>query len=296
MDLPRQLGPYRLVRRLGAGGMAEVFLAYAFGASGFEKPVAIKTLLPTFRGDGTFERILIEEARIGARLVHGNLVQVHDLGVSNGEYFVRMDYIDGADLAALLDDHPKVEPAIALYIVEAIATALDYLHNATDDAGRPLGLVHRDVSPSNVLLSRAGEVKLGDFGVAKATLLADITQSGARKGKYAYMSPEQIAGDAITAASDQFGLGVVLYEMLTGARPFDGASPLETMERIRAAQPPDVRVLDADVAALVSRLLARDPRSRFANADAVATAAMEARTARRAVRSRDVAAWVARHA
>lgn len=292
MDLPRQLGPYRLLRRLGHGGMAEVFLAVAHGASGFEKRVALKTLLPELQGDGEYERTLIEEARRAAGFSHRNLVAVHDLGVAAGTYFVRMDWVDGADLATLLARARPPAP-LALLVAEELAHALAYLHGLADEAGRPLGLVHRDVSPANVLLSRAGDVKLGDFGIAKATRLADATQGGARKGKYAYMSPEQVTGAALTAASDQFALGITLYEMLTGARPYDGDGPLETMERIRAAAPPAVASLDVDLAAVVTRCLARSPRDRFPDAAALARALATARRTRAPAGPEELARWVA---
>jgi serine/threonine protein kinase len=294
MDLPRQLGPYRVLRRLGRGGMAEVFLAMAYGASGFEKPVALKTLLPELAGLGEFERILIEEARIGARLSHRNLVGVHDLGTDDGAYYVRMDYVDGADLGSLTRDGTRPPAPIALLVAEEVALALDYVHRAADDAGRPLGLVHRDVSPSNVLLSRAGEVKLADFGIAKATMLADVTRGGVRKGKYAYMSPEQVAGpaSALTAASDQFGLGVTLYELLTGARPYDADSPLETMDRIRDARPPDVTALEPASAAIVLRCLRRDPADRFPDAEALRAAIAEARRVHAPAATPDLGCWV----
>jgi serine/threonine protein kinase len=289
-SLPRSLGPYRLLRRIGAGGMAEVHLAAAYGASGFERRVAIKTLLPQLRNNAKLQRLLIEEARLGGRLQHRNLVQVHDLGVADGIYFVRMDYIDGADLASLMR-RGLPTAGIALLVAEEIVLALAYLHAATDEAGRPLGLVHRDVSPSNVLLSRAGEVKLGDLGVAKATLLADVTQVNEVKGKYAYLSPEQVAGEPLGARSDQFGLGVTLMEMLCGRRPYDGDTPLATMDLIRAAVPPDLADLDADLAALVQRCLERDPADRFPDDETLRQAIADARRSRPAAPA-DLARWV----
>jgi serine/threonine-protein kinase len=262
------IGPYRLLTRLGAGGMAEVFLAVAYGASGFEKRVAIKTLLPELRGNARLQRLLIEEARLGARLHHRNLVQVHDLGVVDGVYFVRMDYVDGRDLGALVQ-RGRPLPGLALLIAEEVALALRHVHRAVDDEGRPLGLVHRDISPANILLSREGEVKLADFGVAKATMLADVTQANVRKGKYAYMSPEQVRGDPLTARSDQFSLGVTLVELLTGARPYDGETPLQTMDLIRAAEPPALTGVDEPLRALVLRCLAADPSARFDDDEAL---------------------------
>jgi serine/threonine protein kinase len=290
-ELPERIGPYRVVSRLGAGGMAEVFLALAFGASGFEKRIAIKRLLPELRAEPDLERLLIEEARLGAQLQHECLIGIHELGVDRGIYFVRMDYVDGADLAALAS-HVPIDPALALLIVERVTLALAYVHASADGRGVPLGLVHRDVSPQNVLCSRSGEVRLGDFGIAKATQRADTTQANFRRGKYAYMSPEQVAKLPLAASSDQFGLGVMLYEMLTGARPYDGDSPLLTLDRIREAAPPDVRALAPDVAAIVLRCLRRDPGTRFESTEAALLAISEARRARPAVTALDLARWV----
>lgn len=287
MDLPRQLGPYRLIRRLGHGGMAEVFLATAFGASGFEKRVAVKTLLPELSGEAEVERLLIEEARLGARLSHRNLVGVHDLGVDGGVYYVCMDHVDGPDLATLIAAEP-LPVSLALLVAEEVAHALAYVHEVTDEAGRPLGLVHRDVSPGNVLLSRNGEVKLADLGIAKATFLAETTRAGIRRGKHGYMSPEQVAGEPLTAHSDQFALGVTLMELLTGRRPFDGASPAETVDLIREAAPPDVSGLDPDLAAVVTRCLARRPAERFDDAELLQELGA-ARRARSAVGPGDLA-------
>lgn len=267
-SLPRLLGPYRLIRRIGYGGMCEVFLGEVFGASGFAKRVAIKSLLPELRGRGDLERLLIQEACLGAHLQHRNLVQIHDFGVDEGVYYVRMDHIDGADLHSL-NRVERVKPSLALLIAEEIALALDYVHRSSDPEGRHLGLIHRDVSPANILLSKAGEVKLADFGVAKATKTADITHGNVRKGKYAYMSPEQVAGEALTPRSDQFGLGITLMELLCGRRPYDGDTPLATMEKIRAAAPPDFEGLKPRWRPLIARCLQRDPEDRFPNAGAL---------------------------
>jgi serine/threonine-protein kinase len=289
--VPERIGPYRIVRRAGAGGMAEVFLAKAFGASGFEKDVAIKVLLPEHRGDPAMEKLLLEEAKLGARLSHECLVGVHELGVDAGVYYVRMDWVDGADLATLARAEP-LETRLALLVAKRVALALAYVHAAADARGMPLGLVHRDVSPQNVLVSRSGEVKLGDFGIAKATRRADTTQANLRRGKYAYMSPEHVAREPLAARSDQFGLGVMLYELLVGRRPFDGESPLITLDRIREAAPPDTSSIDEDVADLVLRCLARDPADRFRETDALVRAIAEARRARDPATALDLARWV----
>lgn len=268
--------------------MAEVFLGRAVGASGFEKLVAIKRIREERRSDGDLERLLIAEAKQGARLRHRNLVSVYELGVHDGGYFVVMEWVDGADLHSL----GRASTALSLSIAGEIAEALSYLHALRDERARPLGLVHRDVSPSNVLLSRSGEVKLADFGIAKATKLAETTQANLRRGKYAYMSPEQVRGEALTGASDQFALGIMLYEMLVGERPFDGASPVDTMDQIREAKTPPLGGLDEDLARIVRRCLAATPADRFASGNELVRSLIEARHARRAVTTQDVAHWV----
>lgn len=300
----RSLGPYEIVRRLGRGGMAEVFLAVVHGASGFERRVAVKTLVPELQGEAALERALVHEARIAGRLAHRNLVAVLGLGVDDGITYVVMEYVDGGDLDTLTRAPPAAGAArlsetgarrlplpLVLLVAEELALGLDYLHGAADDRGLPLGLVHRDVSPSNVLVSRAGEVKLGDFGIAKATALADLT-GGTRKGKYAYMSPEHLAGDPLTGASDQFALGVTLVELATGTRPFDGETPLATMENVRRGILPDLSSLPDAVAALASRALAPAHVDRFASSEALRLAIAAARRDLPPVSLPDLAAWL----
>jgi serine/threonine-protein kinase len=291
MDPRRQLGPYRLLRRIGQGGMAEVWVAQAFGASGFVKTVALKILRPEHVGDGELERLLIEEARLGARLAHRNLLGIHDLGCEDGVYYVAMDWIDGRDLRALAAAGLPA-PGLAVHVLAEVALALAYVHAAADDAGRPLGLVHRDLSPGNVLLSRSGEVKLADFGVAKATRLADVTRANVRKGTYAYMSPEQVARAPIGAASDQFAAGVMLYELLAGRRPYEGDSPLATTDLILAAAPPEVSGLPAALAPIVLCCLARDPAARFRDAAALHAALVAAGRTLPPAGPLELAAWV----
>lgn len=292
MEGRQQLGPYRLVERIAQGGMGEVWLGRVFGASGFEAPVALKVLRAALRGDAELERLLIDEARRGAGLRHRNLIAVHDLGCDDGIYFVRMEYVAGCDLASALR-RARLAPALAAFVAEEVALALAYVHAAADPAGRPLGLVHRDVSPSNVLVSRHGEVKLGDLGVAKATRLADVTRANVHKGKYAYMSPEQVAGAPIGPGSDQFALGVVLAEMLTGERPFDGATPIETMERVRAAAAPELPGVPARLADVVRRCLSPEPAARFHDATLLYAALREARAGLGDAGPPELAAWLA---
>jgi len=280
MTLPRRLGPYRLVERIGFGGMCSVFRATAFGASGFEKTVAIKTLRPELRGSGRYKKLLVREARLGARLTHGNLVHVHDFGVDAGEYYLRLEYVDGADAKALTET--QAMPAhLALYVCAQLALGLEALHQCSDDAGRPLGLVHRDVSPSNVLISRAGEVKLTDFGVARATKLAGDTHGNIRKGKYAYMSPEQVLGHELDGRSDHFSLGVMLAEWLTGERPYDGEHAMDTLELIQAAAPPDLSAAPEPARAILAACMERSPDARLADDATLPTALMRAHDALR---------------
>ena len=288
--MPERIGPYRVVRRLGHGGMAQVLLARAVGASGFEMHVAIKMLLPEHAHDGELERRLIEEAKQGARLRHRNLVAVQHLGLGDEGYFVVMEHVDGSDLAALIDG--AIDEAIALAIAGEVAEALAFVHAARDEKGRPLGLVHRDISPSNVLLSRAGEVKLSDLGIAKATKLAETTQASLRRGKYAYMSPEQVAGKTLDARSDQFGFGILLYELLLGSRPFDGASVIETMDNIREARAPAFEGLADDVVAFLRRCLQRDPAERFVDARELLASLAMLRWSRMPITSAELADWV----
>jgi eukaryotic-like serine/threonine-protein kinase len=271
MELPCALGPYLLEAKLGQGGMAEVFRARAFGASGFEKVIVIKTLRAELVGEPELERMFLEEARLQARLFHRNLVQAHDAGVAEGRPWVRLDWVDGGDLSSLGGPLPA---AVVRFIAAELALGLHALHEARDDAGRPLGIVHRDVSPKNVLVSRLGEVRLGDFGIARATQLSDRTRAGVRKGTYAYMSPEQVADRPLSAASDQFALATLAVELLTGLRPFDGPTPLETMERILAAEVPRLEAVEPGLREVLQRAFAREPAARFPSSQALREAVL----------------------
>lgn len=288
----RAIGPYELVRRLGRGGMAEVHLAIAHGASGFQRKVAIKLLAPELAGDHELERALIHEASVGGQLHHRNLVAVLGLGLHDGNYYAVLEYVDGRDLASHLDG--PLDEELALYIVHELALGLSHLHAARDAQGLPLGLVHRDVGPANTLVSTTGDVKLGDFGIVKATALADRTGAGTRKGRYAYMAPEQLAGEPVTAAADQFGLGVTLVELVTGERPFAGpheASPWTLLEAIRAGTKP---ALSADLSSIVGRALSFDATDRYHTIAELAEHLADARARRPRITAGDFGAWVAR--
>jgi eukaryotic-like serine/threonine-protein kinase len=269
--IPHRIGPYRVLSRLGAGGLCEVFLAEAYGASGFVRRVAIKRLHSALEGEADLVRALIREAQLGGWLRHRGLVSVHDLGCEEGRYFVVMEWIDGFDLATLIAAMPPPAP-VARTLASELASTLEYVHRACDLDGRALGLVHRDLSANNVLLSREGEVKLCDFGLAKATLLADHSRGDLRKGTYAYMSPEQVEPSAhhpLTQASDQFAFGVLLAELLTGHRPFDRDSVLDTMHAIREAPLPTWPSLGEPTLVVLRTCLAREKNARVASTAAL---------------------------
>src|SRR5262245_15938311 len=268
---PSQFGDYVLHDRIGAGGMAEIFLATAQGIEGFEKRLVIKRILPTFSGDDQFVRMFIEEAKLCVALRHQNIVQVYDLGEIDGQYFIAMEYVDGRDLLKTLAACGKKRIGfptdIALYIVMEVLKGLDYAHNLRRPDGQPLGIIHRDVSPSNVLLSFEGEVKIAAFGIAKAST-REKTETGILKGKFGYMAPEQVTGTPIDHRADIFAMGIVLYELLTGHRLFAGKNDLAVLERVRDAviEPPPRHYrpdLAPELESIVMRALSCDPRERF---------------------------------
>ena len=271
---PTTFGDYLLQDRIGTGGMAEIFLATAQGIEGFEKRLVIKRILPALSDDEQFVRMFVEEAKLCVSLHHPNIVQVYDLGLFDGQYYIAMEYVDGRDLLKTLawcgrKERPVPFPTdIALYIVMEVLKGLQYAHGLTKD-GEPLGIIHRDVSPSNVLLSYEGEVKLGDFGIAKART-RERTATGILKGKFGYMAPEQVTGVPIDFKADIFAVGILLYELLTGHRLFAGKNDLAVLERVRKADiSPPLRHyrkdLDYELEDIVMKALAREPAHRFAS-------------------------------
>ncbi|MGB8223567.1 MAG: serine/threonine-protein kinase, partial [Polyangiales bacterium] len=222
---PREFGPYHIVRRLGVGGMAETFEATRAGPGGFEQRVCLKRTLPAFSDDPEFVSRFRREAALAARLRHTNIVGVIDFGQVDGVHYMTLELVDGVDLRSLLKSSPgeKLSPDTVALIALDLAYALEHAHGS---------LVHRDISPSNILLSRSGETKLADFGIAKALDNAKVTASRSAKGKIPYMSPEHMRGEVVDARADLFSLGVVLFEAVTGVRPFDGAHDVEIMQRI----------------------------------------------------------------
>ena len=241
-DFPSGFGRYQLIERLALGGMAELFVATSPGEHGFQKKVVIKRLLPHLVTDETYNAMFIDEAKLTARLVHPKIAQTFELGKVDEQLFIAMEYIDGIDVLALLREFAsrrrRVDPQLAAWIAHETLDALDYAHNLPGEDGRPMGVVHRDISPSNVLLSVRGDIKLVDFGIARAKdpERAHKSKSGTLKGKYGYMSPEQVIEQSLDARSDVFSVGVVLAELLTGRRLFAAANELDVLLMVRDAK------------------------------------------------------------
>ena len=225
-NAPAVLGKYQLVRKLAAGGMAEVFLARAAGPMGFEKTVVVKRILPHLADEQNFISMFLSEARLAAQLNHPNVVQVFDFGEADGVYYLVMEFIDGVNLRVLFRKATEQGTPLAFTLVARIISqaceGLAYAHDFVDPAtNEPMGLVHRDVSPDNVLIARNGSVRVVDFGIAKAANQTNLTKTGTVKGKFSYMPPEQLTGQPLDRRADVFALGIVLYELLTGRKPFD---------------------------------------------------------------------------
>jgi hypothetical protein len=237
---PIAFGKYTLLERISHGGMAEVFRAKTQGTAGFERIVAIKLLLPQVANDADFVTMLIDEAKIAGQLSHANIAQIFDLGQVDGRYYIVQEYVPGRDLRAILhlleDRHERLDVALSCHIILKVCEALDYAHNKNDATGQPLNLVHRDISPQNVIVSHEGEVKLIDFGIVKAEGRATRTLAGLVKGKFAYMSPEQIRGLPVDRRADVFACGIILHELLTGQPLFKRGSEFETLQRARSAE------------------------------------------------------------
>ncbi len=269
-----QFGQYVLQDHIATGGMAEVYKARMLGMEGFQKTVAIKRILPHLSDNEDFVSMFIDEAKLAAQLNHNNILHIYDLGKIERSHYIAMEYIEGRDLRWILAtcrERGVVMPvALAVHIATLLASALDYAHKKRDFENRELGLVHRDVSPQNVLISDSGDVKLCDFGIAKAASKASHTRAGALKGKVQYMSPEQAWGKDIDHRSDLFSLGVVLYEMLTSKPAFSGDSELSILEQVRnpQVQPPSSRNEDVtpEIDRIVRKALEADRDVRYQSA------------------------------
>lgn len=238
--VPIWLGRYKLISRIGSGGMSEVYHAKLFGPGGYEKNLAIKILLPHFSREREFLNMLMDEAKITSILDHPNIVHVFEFGEWNGIHYIAMEYVRGKDLRNILKIKEKLSEEITIFITVEILNALEYAHSLRGADGEPLQIVHRDISPQNILVSFDGNVKLADFGIAKARGKISTTRTGFLKGKFLYMSPEQIAGRTLDGRSDLFSLAVVAIEMLTGKRVFDGDTEGAIINSIRNVEPSEI--------------------------------------------------------
>ncbi len=267
---------YTILERLGGGGQAEVFKGFAESMQGFKKPVAIKRVLPNLTSNDKFVAMFLDEARLSLNLQHANVVQVFDISrAADGTYFLVMEFVDGLDLKALIERQVargrRLEVAHVIYIINECCKGLNYAHTLEHrETGEPLNIVHRDVSPPNIMVSQNGEVKVVDFGLAKAMSQVEITDPGVVKGKFAYLSPEAALGQVVDARTDVFALGILLWEMFTGRRLFHADTPYQTVEAVRQARIPSITAqnpaVEADLDAIVRKALARDPAQRYQSA------------------------------
>lgn len=278
-----RLGRYVILKHLNRGGMADVYLAKAAGFGGIDQIVVLKTIRSEVATDTSFVDMFVNEAKLAVLLDHPNIAHTYELGRIDGVHFIAMEFIQGRDLRAVLDrlasSSKPLPMELALYIVAEVCEGLDYAHRKADLTGKSLQIVHRDVSPHNVLISYDGEIKLIDFGVARAATQALESREGQLKGKYGYMSPEQMRAERVDGRSDVFSAGVVLYELLTGERLYDGASDASVIDKVRNAEvfPPRVMVPRIGVAAenVVLQALAFDRDVRFGSASDMREAIVE---------------------
>jgi eukaryotic-like serine/threonine-protein kinase len=267
---------YRIIERLDKGGMAEVFRGVSESMGGeFRRTVAIKRVLPSLAENEKFVGMFLDEARLSLMLQHANIVQVYDIGKTENTYFLVMEYVDGANLKKVIDFADArgrlVPEEVVIYIMIEACKALEYAHNLTHpETMEPLEIVHRDISPPNILMSKNGEVKVVDFGLAKAGSQVVITDPGVVKGKFSYLSPEAAYGHPVDRRADVFAIGILLWEMFTGRRLFLGDTEYQTVELVRAARVPSIGALnpqiDGELEAVVRGALARDPRERYQSA------------------------------
>lgn len=274
-EMPKRFGKYTLIRRIALGGMAEIFLALQKSITGFEKLIVVKRILPTLAKDKEFVEMLLSEARIAATLNHPNVAHIYDVGVYEGDYYIAMEHIHGEDLRSIVRGMKQkgvrsfpLEHALA--IVLGACKGLGYAHERKDMSGEPMHIVHRDVSPQNVLVTFSGDVKLVDFGIAKAGLGVEDTKAGQLKGKVPYMSPEQAQGLDLDGRSDVFSLGVMLFELCTGKRLFRGPNEFETLKKIVEGPYPAPRQINPNLSPrleqIIQRALARNLNERYQTA------------------------------
>ncbi len=268
---------YRVIEKLESGGMAEVFRAESEGLQGFRKQVAIKRVLPHLSSKKKFISMFLDEARLSAQLSHSNCVQVFDIGVGDSAFFIVMEFVDGANLKAIIEHLKKsgrdfpVEAAV--HISLELCKGLAYAHELTDVNGVPLHIVHRDMSPPNVLITKHGEVKIVDFGLAKANSQLERSEPGIIKGKFSYLSPEAAMAQEVDSRTDVFAVGIILWEILAGQRLFLGDSDFQTVKKVQAAAVPSITQINPrvpqELERIITRALAREPIQRYPTARAL---------------------------
>jgi eukaryotic-like serine/threonine-protein kinase len=267
---------YRITEKIDAGGMAEVYRGLAESAvGGIKKAVAIKRILPSLTKNKKFVSMFLDEARVSMHLQHANIVGVFDIGMADTAYFIVMEFVDGCNLKTILESlrrqNKKLPMSQVIWIMMQVCNALSYAHDATDpETGRELGVVHRDISPPNILVSRRGEVKLVDFGLAKATSQLESTDPGVVKGKFSYLSPEAASGKDVDRRADIFAVGILLYELLTTKRLFYGETDYQTVELVRQAKVPPIAPQNPEVQPeleqIIRKALSRDLSARYQSA------------------------------
>ena len=265
----KKLGPYKILGKLGQGGMAEVFKAIKTGPEGFEKPIALKRIIPPLADKSDFISMLLSEAKLHAQLDHPNLVQLIDFFEEDGQYFLSLEYVPGITLQSLRSQ-TTLDWQTSAWIISQALKGLDYAHNKKNEDGQALGIVHRDVSPQNILISQDGLVKLTDFGIAWSKDYRSYTQSGALKGKVPYLSPEQVKGQSVDRRSDLFSMGSVLYELIYGQASFTGSNEFETMKRIEEGRftHPDSQhfQIPQSIVSILNKALSLQPEKRYQSA------------------------------
>ena len=270
---PKQFGKYLLLKKLAVGGMAEIYRAKTYGVDGFEKELVIKRILPHCSADKDFIDMLIQEAKLTVLLSHANIVQVYDFSKVGDDYYIAMELIHGVNMRDIVyrcrEKNATLPTAIAVYIASEICKGLDYAHRKTDQNNQPLDIIHRDISPQNILVSYEGEVKIVDFGIAKAQMNISHTLAGILKGKIAYMSPEQAMGKKVDKRTDIFSVGILLYEMLTGTKLFTGESQFEVLKKIRTTRITEESLPESipdQLKPIVVKALAYEPDDRYLTA------------------------------
>ncbi|HXN32425.1 MAG TPA: serine/threonine-protein kinase, partial [Polyangiaceae bacterium] len=277
LEIRRDLGKYRLIAEIGRGGMGVVYLAVLRGIEGFRKLVVVKELRPEFLGADACVTMFMDEARVAARLNHPNIVQTIEVGADGARRFIAMEYLDGQPLQQLvqraLAQSNRLSLRMHLGVLVDVLTALEYAHELTDFDGTALGMVHRDVSPHNVIVTYEGQTKLVDFGISKTAGAVHETRAGVIQGKMRYMAPEQAAGRSVDCRADLFAAGAMLWEAIVGRRPWEGQSDDAILQSLVAGTVPRVRDawpdVDPDLAGIVERAMSVDPDARYDTAGAM---------------------------